>query len=288
MITCKLSGGLGNQLFQIFTVIALSLKTKLPFIFIGIKQLGNGENGSTIRYTYWDTFFQSLTPFLRTTDQLFCKSNLIYEKNFDYDSNITNYLRNNELNILIGYFQSPLYFNNYKIQILRLLKIKEKKEYIRKTYFENMHYMTNMISLHFRIGDYAKFQNCHPIMSIQYYIDALKYITTNATNATRVLYFCERQDFDLVIDKIVILKNEFPNLEFICIDFNIEDWIQMLIMSMCSYNIIANSTYSWWSAYLNENTENIVCYPSKWFGPNLENNNTCDLFPLNWVKVDTN
>lgn len=288
IITCKLSGGLGNQLFQIFTVLALSFKSKIPFIFLDTKQLGNGENGSTIRYTYWDTFFQNLRPFLRTKQQIYGKANLIYEKTFEYDQNIIDYLRNNEINILIGYFQSPLYFNNYKTNILKLLKIQEKKASIKETLFKTMPFMSNMISLHFRIGDYSKFQDCHPILSIQYYIDALKYLSINAPHTTRVLYFCERQDFDLVFDKIYILRKEFRHLEFICIDFAFDDWVQMLIMSMCSYNIIANSTYSWWGAYLNENIDHIVCYPSKWFGPKLENKNTCDLFPLHWVKIDTN
>jgi len=287
MITCKLSGGLGNQLFQIFTVLDLSFRTHIPFIFLSVKQLGNGENGSTIRYTYWDTFFQVLKPFLRTETQIHGRTNLIYEKDFNYDDNIIHYLKSNEINILIGYFQSPLYFNNLKSQILKLLKIQEKKDSIKQTLFKTMPFVSNMISLHFRIGDYSRFQDCHPILPTQYYIDALKYLSINAPHANRVLYFCERQDFDLVFDKIYTLKKEFPYLVFICIDFAFDDWVQLLIMSMCSYNIIANSTYSWWGAYLNENNNSIVCYPSKWFGPKLENKSTCDLFPLHWVKIET-
>ena len=63
------------------------------------------------------------------------------------------------------------------------------------------------------------------------------------------------------------------------------DWEEMLAMSLCNHNIIANSTFSWWGAYFNSNEDKIVCYPSVWFGPELKNNNTVDLFPEEWKCI---
>ena len=65
---------------------------------------------------------------------------------------------------------------------------------------------------------------------------------------------------------------------------SLEDWEQLLLMSLCQYNIIANSTFSWWAAYLNDNPDKIVCYPEEWF-KTTTGHDTSDLFPEDWAKV---
>jgi hypothetical protein len=99
-----------------------------------------------------------------------------------------------------------------------------------------------------------------------------------------ILYFCEEEDNYIINPIIEQLKEKFPFFIFLKVDDNIEDWKQMLIMSNCHHNIIANSSFSWWGAYFNNNKDKVVCYPSQWFGP-LMNNNVDDMFPDNWVKI---
>jgi hypothetical protein len=65
----------------------------------------------------------------------------------------------------------------------------------------------------------------------------------------------------------------------------IEDWRQLLLMSCCQHNIIANSSFSWWAAYFNDNSEKIICYPEQWFGLQLSNHNTSDMCPKSWNKI---
>ena len=71
---------------------------------------------------------------------------------------------------------------------------------------------------------------------------------------------------------------------FIQCSYSVNDYEQLLLMSLCHHNIIANSTFSWWGAYFNSNPEKVDCYPSTWFGAKC-NHSSRDLFPDNWVKI---
>jgi glycosyl transferase family 25 len=144
-----------------------------------------------------------------------------------------------------------------------------------------------MVSLHFRIGDFKNLEN-HPIMPLEYYISAIKHIDYEDKNI-KILYFCEDDDVDFVINNYINpLINIFPDIMFTQTKVKLEDWEQMVIMSLCKHHIIANSTFSWWSAYLAQDYINkIICYPDKWFQGALINNNTIDLFPEHWVMCDT-
>lgn len=283
MISCKLCGGLGNQLFQIFTTIAYAMKYEKPFFFLNNHQLGDGSNGSTIRYTYWETFLSALKPFLKNQKQI-PELTVVYEKSFNY-MEIPAIFDKKVGTLLVGYYQSPKYFNNYKDIICNLLKIPFKKSIIKnkiKLDFQN----NDIISLHFRFGDYKKYPNIYPLLDYNYYNNALlnilNTIEKNGNNKEIiVLYFSEYESL-LESDEIIKnLKKNFSKIKFQRANDNLEDWEQMILMSLCHHNIIANSTFSWWSAYLNSNIEKIVCYPDKWF----LNKNTLDLFFDDWYPI---
>lgn len=288
MLTCKLQGGLGNQLFQIFTTLSYALKYSKSFFFLNNHQLGNGENGSTIRYTYWETFLSDLKPFLKNMNEI-PQLLFIKEKSFNYEDISVNLSANPDI-MLVGYFQSQLYFEKYKNMICKLIKLDEKKIVLKekvKIDFDNV----TTISLHFRLGDYKKLKDFHPILSERYYSDSISYILDKLLlnkiyKQKQIIYFCEDQDVEDVDKIIKNLKHLFPSLKFNRGNRLLEDWEQMLLMSLCSHNIIANSTFSWWGAYLNNNLEKIVCYPEEWFGPKAEHD-TKDLFPLDWIKIGT-
>tara|TARA_B100001173_G_C15750714_1_gene446730 strand:+ start:302 stop:553 length:252 start_codon:yes stop_codon:yes gene_type:complete len=80
--------------------------------------------------------------------------------------------------------------------------------------------------------------------------------------------------------------SKFKNIKFVDIDHKMADWEQMIAMSLCQHNIIANSTFSWWGAYFNQGNNNVY-YPSKWFGPGKGsfNEELNDLFPNKWISI---
>ena len=142
--------------------------------------------------------------------------------------------------------------------------------------------------MHFRIGDYIlpKFKDAHPLIPINYYRNALKHIIKKTHKEDwNILYFCEQKDNKIVKKKIKILKKSFPKIRFTKASDKKEDWEQLLMMSCCEHQIIANSSFSWWGAYFNANRNKIVCYPSVWFGPKLADKDTSDLCPKSWVII---
>jgi hypothetical protein len=141
------------------------------------------------------------------------------------------------------------------------------------------------ISMHFRQGDYKNLQETHPILTHKYYENSLKEILKKTNNKfVKILYFCEKEDNEEIGKLIENLKKTIKNCAFIKVTDDVEDWKQLLLMSACCHNIIANSSFSWWGAYLNTNPTKIVCYPEIWFGPKVTND-TSDLFPESWTKI---
>jgi hypothetical protein len=277
-------GGLGNQLFQIFTVISYAIKYKHMFKFIGAEELGG--DGCTKRKTYWKTFLFKLSGFLMKE---YPHCDIVWnEQGFPFKELPQDILSYNNLAIIIrGYFQSYKYFQDNFDVICRILNIAEKRldiiEEVVKTH-HSVSFLEKSISMHFRLGDYKNKQDYHPIMSTEYYKKSLQYITGKLDYIPNVLYFCEDEDVESVNETIQLLKNEFPVIEFERATNTLDDWQQMLLMSCCNHNIIANSSFSWWGAYFNINPAKIVCYPSVWFGPKMSDVDVSDLFPDEWVK----
>jgi len=273
VITAHLMGGLGNQLFQIFATIAYSFTNKIPFIFPRLKNSREAQYRQTV---YWDNFLSNLSKF---TYKGIKPLQIYRERKFTYEELPTKNIPQQGFK-LFGYFQSEKYFKSQYENIIKFIGLRKQQE--------TTEVPENCISLHFRIGDYVlpQFKNAHPLMPIEYYINALnKILLGKVSQKWNVLYFCEKKDNNTVEKKIIILKEKFPQLTFIKASDKKEDWEQMLMMSCCEHNIIANSSFSWWGAYFNGNKDKIVCYPCVWFGPKLADKDTGDLCPNSWEKI---
>jgi hypothetical protein len=271
MVTCVMKGGLGNQLFQIFATAAYALKYNRIFVLPNYQGM-MGIDGTSKRPSYWNTLFSKLNSYIKPTSATVT----LKESNCHTYSNIPAY--NNNI-CLDGYFQHLKYFNTYSDRIIHLIGIRDFQKEIREK-----HIIKDSISLHFRIGDYTASSGYHNILSIHHYIKGLDTIITKTNkNNWRVVYCCEDQDLAKVNEMVRDLQLKFPNLKFERINNNLADWQQMLYMSCCQHNVIANSTFSWWSAYFNMNPNKIVCYPSRWFGDNRDVSGIFD--GLGWDRI---
>jgi hypothetical protein len=231
----------------------------------------------------------------------------ISEKEFAYNALPKPYGSNTTDKFLYGYFQSAKYFDHHRDTLLQMIQLPEIKAKVLEKHSQYNYLLnsdSNTISMHFRLGDYKKLQVYHPVLPKEYYLNALLYIkkslsnlklnTTNNSGSVsdlKILYFCEENEEDLaeVTKTIHYLQSHLnKHIVFEKIDGTLEDWEQMIIMSLCSCIIIANSTFSWWGAYLNanKNMNNIVCYPKTWFGIKAKHN-IKDLFLDNWIQIST-
>jgi hypothetical protein len=346
-VTCKLYGGLGNQLFQIFATIQYAVNNKRIFLFPETKT----TTGMSNRTTYWDTFLKSMKVYLiplnawtntLTLANIHNKNGTIKirEEQFEYFTLPTpeslldpptvpptenDDENKNQIILLEGYFQSYKYFaDNYDF-ICKLIKLEEQKKEIlnsdnmkcifngnlnkvNKKFIKSTNALSNvplststmatLISMHFRVGDYITIQDYHNILGINYYKTALFNVIKNVHKSTNgkcktftVLYFNEKKDnpyINSIIDELFIEMKKYKevNVHFIKMnEIEEEDWKQLLAMSCCDHNIIANSTFSWWGAYFNSNKSKLVYYPFQWFGPKNSDKKTVDLFPPKWIPI---
>jgi len=287
MLTVHLMGGLGNQLFQIFTLISVSMKQNQSFV---IPQFKPDENRKIYkRPTYWKTILKFLLPYVVKEEKCFP----YYDEGEFYYKEIP-FFKNDNVK-LYGYFQSYKYFEKYENEILNLLQYDTLQKNVKsqyENYFlfggENENKLkSEIISMHFRLGDYKGNEHAHIVLPLQYYKNSLADALKSNKNIKRVLCFGEKGDSRILYQNIQKLKIIFPGIEFILCNFDIEDWKQLVLMSCCNHHIIANSSFSWWGAYFNKSSQKNVYYPDKWFGPALASKNTHDLFPPTWKKMVT-
>ena len=308
MISCRLKGGLCNQLFQIFATIAYCIQYNYTFVFPYDEFL----MGVTKRKTYWEDFlsplklFTAQNPVENTINNSRMLPNLTNDiiKSFPVKYYYQHHYQEIEKvgideNICFdGYFQSYRYFQKYENTIFSLMRLDNQLKSVKQEYFsffDDHGTIYYTISMHFRLGDYKNLQEHHNILPFEYYQKSLETIITNIkAKNLRILYFCEEEDNDYVskvVNRLLIdfnnkLYHEIENIQFIKVYDTIPDWKQLLLMGCCDSNIIANSSFSWWGAYFNRNGVKKVCYPSLWFGPNLSHNYLGDMFPDEWIKID--
>lgn len=283
-------GGLGNQLFQVFTTVATSIKCSIPFAFTQTGYISG--DGIDARHSYWNTLLSGFMPYL--TNSMSSSPVRISEPSFRYTPISIQPLSNETVTELYGYFQSYKYFEEQYDEILKITQFElQKTQLIDRLPPHHRAILSSdtngsTISMHFRMGDYKKIQHVLPVLGGEYYENALKYMQPLLVEpkTTKIIWFCEQVDLECVTQRVIQMAKQFPEYTFIQGPLDLQDWEQMLYMSCCTHNIIANSTFSWWAAYINSNKNKIVCYPSIWFGSALiSTHDVADLCPPSWSRI---
>ena len=250
-----ITGGLGNQLFMIFSTLSYTIKYDVPLLF----DYNHLATGGDDRQAHWKGLYASLT----------CFSTLIYPQWQDLSKSLPYYKESaffyNEipspkhLNFgqfygfkLKGFYQSYKYFDDHKHMIFSAMNISNLQGQVYDLYYVPYFDTTrHIVAMHFRIGDYARFPKKYPIMPLQYYTNAIQQIlvdlnTPNIPSTIRLLSVSDPKDSERVTrDYLEPLRIKFPGIELIVVDSAMPDWHQMLLMSLCQVIIIANSTFSW-------------------------------------------
>jgi hypothetical protein len=258
MITSYLQGGLGNQMFQIAAAYTLSLKLnvecKFDFKASFVSTQGYGAN------KYKDNIFKNVN----NGEINFSTFKQYREPEFKF-----NELPLVDNLVLIGNFQSEKYLPENKDELLELFNFEDEiNNNIKRILLEQTKGDT-VTAIHVRRGDYLLNPNFHPVCSLEYYKEAIAIIG--------------KGKYILLSDDMDWCKKNFVGEEFIYSPFTneIED---LYLMMNCDNHIIANSSFSWWGAYLSKNNDNKVIAPKTWFGPNGPQD-TKDIYLNKWIKI---
>jgi hypothetical protein len=178
---------------------------------------------------------------------------------------------------LSGYWQSEKYFRNIKEHLVEELSLFNLPSVENEKYLIEI-FNTNSVSIHIRRGDYINDTsaiNTHGFCGLDYYVNSISFIESKLSNPT---YFVFSDDIDWARHNIKTKKNIF----FIDTNFDKPEE-DLRLMLNCKHNIIANSSFSWWAAWLNQNKEKIVITPKKWFADSKKS--SIDLIPSEWLKI---
>lgn len=273
MIVIKLIGGLGNQMFQYATAKALALEKKQN-LFLNAQAF---EKYTLHKYglhhfSIKQTNYQKLRRLKLKLFSLVFSKNTFNEKDFNYNPELAKITGN--LIFLDGYFQCEKYFIKHEKQIRADFEITSPLKQKTKDTI-NLMKSVDSVSIHIRRGDYL-LHEMHNTDKEKYYIQAMQIIESKITHP---VYFLFSDDMEWV--KANFKTNHIAHyIDFNNADTNYED---IKLMSSCKHNIIANSSFSWWGAWLNSNPNKIVIAPQKWF--NDEVLNYQDVVPKSWIKL---
>lgn len=290
MIYLPVQGGLGNQMFfYAFKIYLNNRKHKVKFLwyyYISTKQHYGIELGTAF---YIDLDFTKAEQYIDLGNRLRAIKvrriltailHKIYSLLFRTINQTTPYsfesvdcltLSNNIL--LVGFWQNAKYYEECRTQILSAFRFRIPETWNSISHTKIL--ATESVSIHVRRGDYLnkEFSDLNVIVGPNYYDKAIAYIKSKLANP----------HFFIFTDDIPWCEENFVGTEYTIVseNRNRDSYLDMYMMSSCKHNVIANSSFSWWGAWLNKNNGNIVIAPSMWT-KSIRSQSVC---PSNWTLI---
>ncbi len=283
----KFNGGLGNQMFQLAFARALEartgISTSFDMSFFEKKYARPFELGIfNVNVNAVSDFVTKFKLMLiwklrkKLNGKNFLGLNFYSEPHFEYDENL---FKLSENTYIEGFFQSEKYFKDIENELRADFKFKDLPEGQNLQIIEQIN-SCNSVSLHIRRGDYVqkkRYQNLYAACSLDYYKRGVERIAENCPNPTLFIF---SDDIEWVKEN---LKLPYECV-FVSHNFGAKSFEDMRLMSLCKHNVIANSSFSWWGAWLNANSDKVVIAPQKWF--NDDGINQTDVIPQSWIKLE--
>jgi hypothetical protein len=182
------------------------------------------------------------------------------------------------ITVYCGRFQNEKYFKNIEAEVKQAFSFNPNKVSEETRVTAGMIANENSVSIHVRRGDYLNKQNLalfENISTLSYYNKAIEYILAHVENP---VFYVFSDDIPWTKENL-----KLPNAFFVDWNFGVRSWEDLFLMTLCKHNIIANSTFSWWGAWLNKNEYKIVLCPPKY----TNKDETDDFFPNTWHKIYT-
>lgn len=294
MIIVKLQGGLGNQMFQYATARAI-LKNKHPvYLDHSFLDFNNIDNEHFTARKYELSVFKNIharkakswqVALLKNQSVGFkiirclLKPTIKYIQEVNHECISFLYLNEYKYLYLDGYFQSEKYFKSCRKAILKDFKFPslDTANDVLKKKIENT---SNSVSIHIRRRDYLKPANIniHGVLSLHYYTKAL---ATFKKKYTAFTLFVFSDDIDWAI---VNIKPVGFDINFITHNNGADSWKDMALMSYCKHHIIANSSFSWWGAWLSDKPGTTLA-PKNWFNDHQLNLQAQSIIPNTWITI---
>lgn len=280
----RIQGGLGNQMFQYAFYMALKEKHNNVYCDVDEYKKNNCHNGMELEKLF---NIKIKTP-PRMILKLYKSKNKILKyfqntwllKKYKYEDTLyeKRLIKSKENAYYSGYWQSEKYFLDIEYKIRKVFSFDKKITQENLKLIEEISNKNNTVSIHVRRGDYISHDSLGNLTPVFYYKEGIKYIREKIQNPLFLIFsndieWCKK-NFD------------FKEEEVIYIDWNKDEnsFMDMYLMSICKNNIIANSSFSWWGAWLNTNTNKIVIAPEKWFRDESKLKYK-DIVPEKWIKV---